>query len=130
MLTVITGPPASGKSTYALNHAQPQDIIIDLDRIALALTTGVENHDYDSAIRACAIAARQAVIARAVGYRHRKNVWLIQASPSGEQLRHFAAMEARIVKLEVPVEVHAARMAQRPERNRRLVANLMWSSDE
>jgi hypothetical protein len=36
-VTVLIGPPAAGKSTYARTHAQPDDIVIDLDAIARAL---------------------------------------------------------------------------------------------
>lgn len=34
MLTVITGAPCSGKSTYLGQHARPDDIVIDFDAIA------------------------------------------------------------------------------------------------
>lgn len=33
-LTIVCGPPASGKSTYVRNHAAPNDLVIDLDVIA------------------------------------------------------------------------------------------------
>jgi predicted kinase len=31
MLTVVTGPPCAGKTTYVRNNAKPGDIIIDFD---------------------------------------------------------------------------------------------------
>ena len=46
MLTIVTGPPCGGKTTHIANHAHPGDIIIDLDRIALALTTDDTTHHY------------------------------------------------------------------------------------
>lgn len=33
MITLVTGAPASGKSTYVRYHAKPGDVIIDLDKI-------------------------------------------------------------------------------------------------
>ena len=33
MITLVTGAPASGKSTYVRYHAKPGDVIIDLDNI-------------------------------------------------------------------------------------------------
>lgn len=36
-LTIVCGPPASGKTTYVKDHAHPTDIVIDLDAIALSL---------------------------------------------------------------------------------------------
>jgi hypothetical protein len=38
MLTVVVGPPAGGKSTWVLERAGPGDIVIDFDRLAVALT--------------------------------------------------------------------------------------------
>ena len=37
MLYVVTGPPTAGKSSWIEARAKPTDIVIDLDRIALAL---------------------------------------------------------------------------------------------
>ena len=38
-LYVVTGPPCGGKSTYVREHAKPGDFVIDLDRLALAITS-------------------------------------------------------------------------------------------
>ncbi|MFJ3506037.1 hypothetical protein [Streptomyces luteogriseus] len=38
MLYVITGPSAAGKSSWIDAHAKPEDVVIDLDRITVALT--------------------------------------------------------------------------------------------
>lgn len=45
-LTIVCGPPASGKTTYVKKHANPDDLIIDLDRIASELA-GTETHGWD-----------------------------------------------------------------------------------
>lgn len=53
-LTVVIGPPAAGKTTYVLAHARPGDIVVDLDRLANALTCGgTDSHRH---IRAAAAA--------------------------------------------------------------------------
>lgn len=36
-LTIVCGPPCSGKTTYVAEHAHSSDTVIDLDAIALAL---------------------------------------------------------------------------------------------
>lgn len=55
-LTIVTGPPCGGKSTHIATHATPGDIVIDLDRIALALTTDdTTHHDYGTHIRYIAL---------------------------------------------------------------------------
>ena len=38
MLYVVTGPPAAGKSAWIQARAKAADVVIDLDRIASALT--------------------------------------------------------------------------------------------
>jgi predicted kinase len=35
MITVVTGPPCGGKSTYIQDNAKDGDIIIDMDRLKL-----------------------------------------------------------------------------------------------
>lgn len=52
---IITGPPGSGKSTYAKAHRQAGDIIVDLDYLAAALmlsdhVTGNNSDVLDTAI--------------------------------------------------------------------------------
>ncbi|MFM2059030.1 MAG: hypothetical protein RLY71_3415 [Pseudomonadota bacterium] len=37
-VTVVCGPPGSGKSTYVREHAGPNDLVIDVDEIAAELT--------------------------------------------------------------------------------------------
>lgn len=39
-LVIVCGPPASGKSTYVEQHAEPGDVVIDLDGIMAALRPG------------------------------------------------------------------------------------------
>ncbi|MCX4673010.1 hypothetical protein OG453_41345 [Streptomyces sp. NBC_01381] len=38
MLYVVTGPPAAGKSSWIEAHATARDVVIDLDRITVALS--------------------------------------------------------------------------------------------
>ena len=43
-LYVITGPPCAGKSTYAREQATLNDMVIDLDRIALSIAAEETPH--------------------------------------------------------------------------------------
>ena len=43
-VVLITGPPGGGKTTYADTHAQPGDVVIDLDR-CIEQATGTHGHD-------------------------------------------------------------------------------------
>lgn len=99
---VIVGPPAGGKSSYVRTHAKPGDLVIDLDRIAAALSVGevTDIHDYPQHVRNVAIGARQAAITRALRTRHPCTVWLIHAVPARDQLQQYARLRYRIVTLD------------------------------
>lgn len=45
-LTIVCGPPASGKTTWVRSHAGPDDLVIDLDMIASELA-GSKTHGWD-----------------------------------------------------------------------------------
>lgn len=115
-LTVITGPPAAGKTTYVREHAQPGDIVIDLDVIACALTIGAtDEHDYPAHLIAPAKAARYAALKTAMPLSRVRDLWVIDSSPSPASLRWYREERARIVELRAENAVLAARMAARPQ---------------
>ena len=101
-VVVIVGPPAAGKSSYVREHARLADIVIDLDRLASALTVGTvtDAHDYPQHIRNVAIGARKAAIARALRTRYPCTVWLIHAVPARDQLQQYARLRYRIITLD------------------------------
>lgn len=123
MLTVVTGPPCAGKSTYIEEHAQHGDVIIDLDRIALALTTNdTTHHEYNATVRDVAIAARHAAITAAM--RHRSsNVWIIDSKPSAKARRDYEARRARTVHLDPGIAVCMQRAREhRPQHAQAVIA--------
>lgn len=46
-LTIVCGPPASGKTTYVGKRAKPGELILDLDATVLQLSGGNDPHDWD-----------------------------------------------------------------------------------
>ena len=124
-LTVVTGPPCVGKSWHVRHHARPGDVVIDLDRIALALTTeGTGHHDYPDHVRLLARKARYAALRHALPLSRQHDVWVIDADPSPESLRWYRQHQANIVTLSETPEVLARRLLDRPERNQALVRGL------
>lgn len=101
MLYVITGPPASGKSTYALGQARATDIVIDYDRIAVALAgNGADTHDHDRVLKRVAHKARYAAIAEALDRLADTDVYLIHSMPSEHNLARYRSLNARMVTLD------------------------------
>ena len=98
MLYVITGPPAAGKSTWITAHAKPGDIVIDLDRIALALTTpGADTWAHSETLLKVAHRARYAAIDEATQHAGTTDVWLIHSMPNPKTMAKYKRLSARIV---------------------------------
>lgn len=98
MITVVTGPPCSGKTTYVRDHARPGDIIVDFDALAVALGS-TDPHDHDPRLREITAAAWAAAIDRlTIGYPGAR-AWIVDSRPT--RMRQFAYQRARakIVKL-------------------------------
>lgn len=109
MLTVITGPPCSGKSTYLREHAQPGEIVIDFDALTQAL--GSPNpHDHSDPIRAVTIDMRRAAIRSAIQQHERgATVWIVDCNPESRMAG------AEVVSLSAdPAELHRRASAERP----------------
>ena len=117
MLTVITGPPCAGKTTYARQHAMPGDIIVDFDEIAMALgcqarhTYGDRDHIWH-----VTLAARNAAITSAIQRHHEgARVWIIDCVIPPNRQDAYDANGARIVRLTAePAELHRRASAERP----------------
>lgn len=123
MLTVVTGPPCSGKSTYVREHARPGDIIVDFDVLAQALGNPTP-HDPPDAIRWTAVMARRAAVLEAIN-QHRKGAtaWIIHGSIPRPDLERYEREGAELIHLTAtPAELHArVDKAGRPARWHRLV---------
>lgn len=109
-VVVVTGPPCSGKSTYVNDHAGPNDVVIDLDALALALMPpGAHHHVYPPHVRHVAIGARNTAIARATRLSEQCRVFLIHADPTPEQRREYRRHQWRMVDIDPGKDVCLAR---------------------
>lgn len=97
-LIVVTGPPAAGKTTWIQAHATPTDIVIDLDRIALALAgPGAPQWQHDETLLKVAHRARFAAIDEAVRHLNDVDVYLIHTQPSAKARGRYKRLGARVV---------------------------------
>lgn len=102
-LTIVTGPPCAGKSTHVDEQRQPGDIVIDFDRIAVAL--GHDGNQVDFAehgphrliARVARAAALKAILANPLRDR---TVWVVDTSPERWQLAAYRRAGATFVELD------------------------------
>lgn len=128
MITVVTGPPCGGKSTYVSEQARTGDIIVDMDRIALALTTDdVGHHDYGPQVRQVARAVRSAAVTEAIKISQLSllSVWIIDTDPRPEARRQYSLASARYVELDPGKNVCLTRLQSRPVGNHALVKKVL-----
>lgn len=114
MLTIVTGPPCAGKTTYVSEHAQPGDIIIDFDALAQAL--GSPPHHYSAAQAAITRYARAAAIKIAITWHLRgARVWITECEPSPARWQQYARARAIHVPVAAdPGELHRRISEGRP----------------
>ena len=116
MITVVSGAPCSGKSTYIREHAKPGDIVIDLDPLSRALTVGYEDgHMVPDYVAHVALGARSGALKRALRLRERRDgvrVFVIHTAPKPQDLSAYRVYKAEIVVMDPGREVCLERAAR------------------
>lgn len=82
-LTIVAGPPASGKTTYVAERAKPDDLVICLDTIMQTLRPGFRHWDggLDSSLLNRAVRVRNEQLG-SLSRRQHGRVWFIVSAPS------------------------------------------------
>lgn len=109
-VVVVTGPPTAGKTTHIREWAQRGDVVIDLDRLAAALSADEPGHDAPDHVRHVAIGARAAAIERAARLREPVTVWLVHSVPTPDQLAEYRAHRWHVEVIDPGVDVVMARL--------------------
>lgn len=127
MITVVTGPPCSGKSTYVRTHAKPGDIVIDFDTMAQAFGSPVP-HDHTASVRHVTIQARRAAIAAALTVTA-ADVWVVDCNISPDRLHAYrrAGATIRVMRADTD-ELHRRAAKERPALWHRLIDQ--WQAPE
>jgi hypothetical protein len=115
MLTVVTGAPCSGKTTYVTQHARPDDIVIDFDQVAQALGSQV-SHGHSDHIAAVAGKAWYAAVCEAIAQHHKgRRAWIVDTAPGHNRRRQYEAAGAKTVTCTAtPAELHRRADGSRP----------------
>jgi predicted kinase len=116
----VTGHICSGKSTFVRTHSAPADVVIDLDRLALAMShEDTTHHEYGDHIMHIARVVRWFAIDEAVRLHKRGgfDVWIIHAYPSDDDLARYRRLGAAIAEIRADAGTLRARAAaERPAR--------------
>lgn len=124
VITIVCGAPGSGKSTYVRERYKSGDVVVDMDVLALALTTpDVEPYTYSDLVRQVAFHARQAAVKEALKLAQSNrsiNVWIIHTDPGANQVSAYRILGAKLVWLDPGKEVCLERVASRPARSAKI----------
>lgn len=127
-LTVVTGPPAAGKSTYVQAHAKPGDIVIDYDLIAAALSPGGDTHDHPRRLAKVAYRARSMAIHEALRHVDHIDVWVIHTSPQPDTIATYQAHGAHIITIDPGRDVVMQRIRDQRPASARAVATRWYNT--
>lgn len=84
LVTIVCGPPGSGKTSYVLARAKPLDLILDLDRILSALSL-CQSHVKPLYLMQAGWQARDAIYAQLEKSKNVPRAWIIEGAPTPER---------------------------------------------
>ncbi|MCM2390183.1 AAA family ATPase [Streptomyces albipurpureus] len=115
-VTLVCGPPCSGKTTYVRERAAAGDLVVDWDALAQALGSPHPHH-HPSALTPFVAEARDAVIARLARRHDVARAWLIATAPRDADRRRLAPEGVAVVVLATAEDecVRRARHDGRPD---------------
>jgi len=128
-VTLVCGPPASGKSTYVDKHKGPDDLVVDLDEIASRMA-GTTLHAWGVKWLGGAVRKRNEILASL----HKQDAkrypmaWVIATEPRAEDRQWWVDRlgVSRVVVVETDAATCEARMVTDAERSSRCGAAASW----
>jgi hypothetical protein len=104
--------PTAGKNTYVAQHAQPGDLVVDLDALYHAVNANPtrQDHDQPPQLTPFALDARDAIIHRLLhGDHNLRAAWIIHSAPNAQTRAEWQQRGAKVVMVTAPREVLAHR---------------------
>jgi len=115
-VTVVAGPPGSGKSTYVHDNAGRGDLVLDVDVIA-AEVYGLKIYEANYEQRTAAVRVRNKLLAGLNESTQYKRCWLIVTAPSEDKRQWWKdKLDADLVVLDVDKRTCLDRIAKDPRR--------------
>lgn len=110
-ITVICGPPGSGKTTYAMRHMTPGCIMWDQDKIQEALTGSPLHYAVPAVLDTC-LAIREFLFSYIQNDPSVRSVYWIESAPTHARRATLRdTLKATVIVLETPSEVCLQRIA-------------------
>ena len=115
-VTLVCGPPASGKSTYVDANSKPGDVVIDLD--AIRRKVGGVEWDQEASVNRRAFAYRDRVL-RGLKDKRKGRCWLIVMAPTKTERDTWVKALGRVTIhiMSTPRSECLARVKADPERH-------------
>jgi hypothetical protein len=116
-ITVILGPPCAGKSTYVETNRTSTDVVVDYDKLAIALGA-TASHEQSDDIKRATFVARRAVIDHLLSEHSKAYAWIIHSAPKPEWMQRYAEADANVITLNPGIDTCLARATDdnRPQR--------------
>lgn len=118
-VTLVCGPPGSGKSTYVRRYKQEGDLVIDLDLIK-ARIFGTTSHQapQNSEATRVALVERNRILSSLADDRTHRHVWFIIGAPETVEREVWKRKlgAARLVVMDTPLHECIRRIRADPER--------------
>lgn len=116
-VTIVTGPPGAGKTTYVHMHRQWGDLVIDVDGLYAALS-GLPWYEKPDVLLPFVLEARDAVLDRLHRQSELRHAWIITSEANQAELERMKARyNATVLVLEVGVSECLKRIANDPRRH-------------
>jgi hypothetical protein len=117
-VTLVCGPPCAGKNTWVTEHAQPGDLVVDLDALYQAVNAHPtrDDHDQPAPLTPFTLDARDAILHRLLhGDHNLRAAWIIHSAPHPQTRAEWQQRGARVVMINADQDTLTRRaQAHRP----------------